>query len=356
MVLGGHLVLSGTAPAALSRAAPLLNGELGVRLFFVISGFLITTLLLREQRDNGAVSLRNFYARRFIRLAPVQLAFIATLFALTQLASLSMTPCRFVTALSYTKNYACAGWIDVHLWSLSVEEQFYLLWPVVLVRAPRRAAVVMAVALIAISPVSRAIEYQNGGRQFFWLTSNADALMMGCLLGVLSASMPDIIAKTASSRPTFVRAALIAVIAGQEALKQHVLLAKFTVTVGPIIQSAAVAALILSLTHWPHGLLFRALNLRPVALIGTLSYSIYVWQQIFFSPPETFALTATPWALTFPHNILLCFGVGLFSYYGIERPLLSFKRRFQPARLSGAVFHPDVVVDTCGEALPGSQV
>src|SRR5690242_6133910 len=77
MVLGGHLVQSGTAPALFLPFAPFFSGGLGVRIFFVISGFLISSLLLREQQDSGYVSLRNFYIRRFIRLAPVQVIFVA---------------------------------------------------------------------------------------------------------------------------------------------------------------------------------------------------------------------------------------------------------------------------------------
>ena len=80
-----------------------------------------------------------------------------------------MTGCQFFTALTYTKNYGCGAWIDGHLWALSVEEQFYLLWPIVLIRAPRRIAVIGAFGLIALSPVSRAAEYVLGGRSFFWL-------------------------------------------------------------------------------------------------------------------------------------------------------------------------------------------
>ena len=77
----------------------------------------------------GGISLKRFYLRRFLRLAPVQLVYIATLLLLSHTTALSESPCQVLTAVTYTKNYACSGWFDGHFWSLSVEEQFYLFWP-----------------------------------------------------------------------------------------------------------------------------------------------------------------------------------------------------------------------------------
>jgi peptidoglycan/LPS O-acetylase OafA/YrhL len=326
LVLGGHLQYSGTVPRALLPFMPLFVGELGVRIFFVISGFLISSLLVREQYATGKVSLRNFYVRRFVRLAPVQLAFVLTLFILTIATRLSMSGCQFLTALTYTKNYACAAWIDGHLWSLSVEEQFYLLWPVILVRAPRRFALFAAIALIAISPVSRALEYHLGARQFLWLTSNIDALMLGCLLAIASSALLLAISRW---HPAPLRAACLGIIVGQEVLKQKLLLGWFTVTIGPLIQSVAIAYLIVSFTHYRDDLVYRALNWRPLAFIGILSYSLYVWQQILFSRPDAFGLPSRPLLLTFPINLLLCFAVAIISYRYIEQPLMAVRSRFR---------------------------
>lgn len=326
LVLGGHLGYSRTAPSALLPFMPVFTGELGVRIFFVISGFLISSLLLQEHQSHGRISLQNFYIRRFLRLAPVQLAFIATLFILTVATGLSMSGCQFLTALTYTKNYACGAWVDGHLWSLSVEEQFYLLWPFVLARAPRRVAILTALALILVSPASRALEYRLGARQFFWLTSNTDALMLGCLLAL--APTYRLIAMGRAHRTALLTASIVVIVC-QEFLKQHSLLGWLTVTIGPLLQSASIAYLILSLTQRSAGMAYQALNWRPLTLIGILSYSLYVWQQIFFAHPDAFGLSARPLLLSFPVNLLSCFAVAIFSYRYIEKPLLAFRRRFR---------------------------
>ena len=108
-------------------------GTLGVQIFFVISGFLISWLLLADEAAAGSVSLRSFYARRALRILPVQFAYLAVLALLTLTTALRWSGCEVATALTYTKDIACQTWADAHLWSLSVEEQFYLIWPVVLI-------------------------------------------------------------------------------------------------------------------------------------------------------------------------------------------------------------------------------
>jgi len=111
-------------------------GMLGVRVFFVISGFLITTLLLEEYADSGGISLPWFYFRRTLRIFPAAYAFIAVIFILHGLDLVSLQSRDMLHALTYTMNYSQDSfhrhsWTMYHLWSLSVEEQFYLLWYIV---------------------------------------------------------------------------------------------------------------------------------------------------------------------------------------------------------------------------------
>src|SRR3954470_16220242 len=136
MVVGGHLAYTGTAPAAFKTVLLFSDGALGVRFFFVISGFIISTLLINEGANGSIPSLKRFYLRRFIRLVPVQIVFLAALLLLTLYGTLNINSCQFLTSLTYTKNYGCSSWIDGHLWSLSVEEQFYILWPFILLYLP----------------------------------------------------------------------------------------------------------------------------------------------------------------------------------------------------------------------------
>lgn len=344
MVVGGHLVQTGTAPDWLVRLSPLFNGELGVRVFFVISGFLITTLLLRELKTTGRIGLRNFYVRRFLRLAPVQLAFIAVLFVLTQSTGLRLSGCQFATALTYTKNYGCGAWIDGHLWSLSVEEQFYLLWPTLLAAAPRRVWLPVSAGLVVISAPSRAVEYLLGSRQFFWLTSNTDALMLGTLLAVWRDSSSEVLDRVIRWRPLSLRALALVAIVVPEVLRAKLLLGAVTVTLGPALQSFAIAYLIASLVSRHRGPSYWLLNTRPMVAFGVLSYSIYVWQQIFFSKPEVLGLEHGERVLSFPVNVFLAVAAGVASYYFLEKPFVALRRRFRPKEPTGAQSRSAVAV------------
>ena len=111
LVLGSHAYSGPGFPVDWTPVGPyLFNGPLGVLIFFVLSGFLITHLLAREEERTGAISLRNFYARRFLRILPVYFAFLFALASLQALTGLEISWCQYVTALTFTKNYrACAS-------------------------------------------------------------------------------------------------------------------------------------------------------------------------------------------------------------------------------------------------------
>ncbi len=180
MVLCGHLSGAG-GMVRLSTAEG--YAEFGVRVFFIISGFLITSILLEEREDSGAINLKRFYIRRAYRIFPAAYVFMGVAFVLFrhQLHSLDMW-----TAATYTSNYHYRPWVLAHLWSLAVEEQFYLLWPAVLACVFRHRTRVV-VAVIAATPIlnvtlfySKLAENVVG----FWFPTVADGLAMGCLLAI----------------------------------------------------------------------------------------------------------------------------------------------------------------------------
>ena len=106
------------------------HGRLGVQIFFVISGFLITSLLLREKESTGSISLKLFYARRTLRIFPAFYLFFITIAVLSYLRLIELPRYDLLHAATYTMNYSGNGtWWMGHLWSLSVEEQFYFVWP-----------------------------------------------------------------------------------------------------------------------------------------------------------------------------------------------------------------------------------
>ncbi|MBN8736667.1 MAG: acyltransferase [Xanthomonadales bacterium] len=160
MVLCGHLGGTRGFPLTASAISHWTGdlGALGVQVFFVISGFLITSLLMSERQQTGTISLKNFYLRRVLRIFPASYTLILMLLVATLLGWLDLTARDFIFASTYTVNYyPHHPWQIGHLWSLSVEEQFYLLWPLALLLLRERRGLLLAIAAIFIGPVVRAV-------------------------------------------------------------------------------------------------------------------------------------------------------------------------------------------------------
>jgi peptidoglycan/LPS O-acetylase OafA/YrhL len=164
------------------------HAGLGVRIFFVISGYLITTLLLRERESFGWISLKLFYIRRALRILPAFYAFVLCIVILERLGLFSLPNHNLVYVVTYTVNFISNGtWWTGHLWSLSVEEQFYLLWPLALRFLTMRACVGLALIAIVAGILIRGLFVITGVqlidpdiRTAFPFVSGAIA--MGCLL------------------------------------------------------------------------------------------------------------------------------------------------------------------------------
>ncbi len=170
------------------------NGALGVFIFFVISGYLITTLLLREQDKTHAISLRSFYLRRAFRILPPLYAYVLFLAVLGVTGHLpGMNRHELISALTLTRNYTHGInlWAMEHLWSLCIEEQFYILWPTTLVlcllhrggAAGRRRATAIALAVLIAEPFIRlaCFRYLPAYRNTGMFHMQADGLMFGAL-------------------------------------------------------------------------------------------------------------------------------------------------------------------------------
>src|SRR4051794_16092311 len=187
MVLAGHL--NGTANFGRRDLGIGDYAHLGVVVFFVVSGFLITSLLLSEQEKTGAVSLKLFYARRCLRILPAAYAYMACMAVLWAFGSVRLSWRSLIHAATYTGNYIQARtWHLGHLWSLSVEEQFYLLWPAAFVLLGRRKAAWAAALVLAVAPLARALGWlvliQAGYSAGTMFPMVADSLATGCLLAL----------------------------------------------------------------------------------------------------------------------------------------------------------------------------
>jgi len=287
-------------------------GNLGVRIFFVISGYLITRLMIEEQRKAGTVNLRAFYIRRAFRILPPCYAFLAVLLATSLIRARDLIP-----ALTYTANYPLRVypfWIQ-HLWSLSVEEQFYLVWPVVFVLLGVAFATrVSWLCLIAV-PVIRLAVYAFAPRWYAYsinhtFETTCDALATGCLLALIHEQLlrRHWYADLLFSRGAYFLPVGIALISG------FCVHPRFAYFIGYSLLNVLIALCIHRAILRPQGMGGSLLNWPPIAYIGVLSYSLYLWQQVFIYR-----------GAIFPLHVLGAVAVAMVSHYLIEKPALQVR-------------------------------
>jgi peptidoglycan/LPS O-acetylase OafA/YrhL len=294
----------------------------GVVVFFVLSGYLITTLMLQERRDTGRVSLAAFYRRRALRLLPalvLALAFVAVLMQL--LGRGAEISGDVVPTLLYYMNRTKAAGDDPgllsHAWSLSIEEQFYIVWPLALVglMAMFRGRLIPILALLLglallVAAWRAALWSPEAYNRVYWSTdTRADALLMGAGLAVLGAVRP----LRAPAWLAWIAAAVLvglAVVGSNEGLAMIGLLA------------AAVASALLIVAAVGSSLMTRLLSWRPLVYVGTISYGLYLFHRPIMRIGTTVDVA---WPVGFLAMALLSLGAAWLSYRYVERPFLRLK-------------------------------
>ncbi len=298
-------------------------GMLGVRVFFVLSGFLITHLLIAELRRNGRISLADFYARRAIRILPALAVFLLCIFVAARLGWLFPTRKDWIHALTFTMDYSPhPAWSLGHLWSLSVEEQFYLGWPAVLALLGTTRALGFAAAVVVALPVLRVLlwtlapGYRDYMDQSF--ETVADALATGCLLARVRQRLGSIAAyqRLMTSRAFVLVPIVVFLVNGRDT---HPIAFMF---LGQTIMNVGIALILdWSLRH-DDGHVGRVLESAPARYVGARSYSLYLWQEPFLNH------RMTAFATTFPFNLVFACAAALFSYAFVERPMSKLRGRF----------------------------
>lgn len=312
-------------------------GELGVLIFFVISGFLITTLLIREKTETGEISLRRFYIRRILRIFPVAYSYIGVVALLSAFGLVRLSQHDLGFALSYLMDYHgnCA-WIFGHFWSLTVEEQFYLLWPILVVVLGFRKSLSVAVAFLFLAQFSRI--------PINWLfptwtattglLRGPQAIVVGCILALSWEWM--------SLRKTFFVSSFFSILLLLASTLQLFLWRIHSLSRVPLaVMTLLIGLWIFRCVETPENMIGKLLNSRPLSTIGVLSYSLYVWQEMFliYSPGTR---TVIPW------NLMATLGVAVVSYNLVEQPFLQFKSRFEK--------HPSGIQELQTERMPSENI
>jgi peptidoglycan/LPS O-acetylase OafA/YrhL len=299
-------------------------GSFGVKIFFVISGFLITTLLLAEERRNGRISLGMFYLRRAFRILPVAYLFIGVAATLALTGVIVLPKHNLLYAVLFAVNMAPDGiWWTGHLWSLAIEEQFYLVWPLVFLLTRGRTRVGACVGMTILAPVLRISTLLYAPHVFDRMHQSllflGDSLAIGCLLALMADRLDESnLARRIMASRVFVVVPILAVLM-YGTLSSHVW-PKFHFAIGDSISLLCIAATIWRVIHWQDAA-HRLLNMKFLVFIGTLSYSLYIWQQIFLNAESDY------WMNAFPQNLVLAFLTAAASYYLVESPILRWRAR-----------------------------
>lgn len=313
------------------------NGHLGVYIFFVISGFLITALLLKEKISTGTVSLKRFYLRRFLRIVPAAYLYLAAIGLLNYFYGLEISLVAILAGALFVRNFTFMGegnWFVNHYWSLSVEEQFYLIFPSILKWNLKRYKVLILLFIITVIFVRFMLVAK-------WLTGNTIIYLMDFfdkgLDGILIGSLFAILVYQGMIpwrffhrfRP-WINVMLVLLIPAvcNNNFNNYVFYAIPSLLVNTVLY-ALVGLLIINNITYSTGLIFRFLNSRIMIGIGLISYSLYIWQQLFMVS-ETFSPGSSrlPW-YDFPVNIILLIMISVFSYRFYETPLRKLRKRFE---------------------------
>ena len=296
----------------------------GVDLFFALSGFLITGILLKSNAGDWH-EVRTFYVRRALRIFPLYYAYLALLAIVGTPISLCF--------LIYTQNFFITAGVPVfgpnHLWSLAVEEQFYLVWPFIVLFLPRRMLMKVLVGVIAFAFLIRIPMYFHGLDPYYFTPSRIDALACGGVIALLLYQ-----GKLARARPVlfvlFVLGIVITLLEAATANRfphlEWIQLTKYSVLA--MLYASAIGLLVTGAPQW----IALPLKSRPFRFVGRISYGLYVFHPTAFYVAHRYLVPEGHLILLTIAGFALAFALALTSWYGMERYMVSLKDRFAPER------------------------
>jgi peptidoglycan/LPS O-acetylase OafA/YrhL len=319
------------------------SGGTGVDVFFTLSGFLITTILLAELDRYHSIRLLNFYARRFLRLLPcLWLTLAAVLFIWVVAGRMNVVIPDVVYAGTYSMNWFRAYGSSAslghgplaHTWTLAIEEQYYLVWPFVVgiaCRNPDRrltqGCCLLAVAAMVVGYRCEAVEFFSRERIHYGLDTHADPLLIGSALACF------VSARRGRPLPPIWSRLVGYILAPAAVIGVGVIVVNWTwgagppaLTIGyPLVALCSVIVL-LDCVSGSHSLLRPLLELSVLVWVGRISYGVYLWHGLIFTLLRARGIDGWPSLLVAGTGLTL--GASALSYYGVERYCLRLKELF----------------------------
>ena len=312
-----------------------INGAFGVLIFFVLSGFLITWLMLREVDRSGTVSLKNFYKRRVLRIFPAFYAFWFVAIGIYVVRGHYIDWGQAISSLLYVSNYYMAlvptgSALFGHTWSLSIEEQFYLLWPFLFLLGRgdlARLARLLALAVVAVW-IHRTLAHLVYGIRLEYIyrafDTRLDHLAVGCLMAIqLKRGRLDRFARLVT-RHAWYPVVTLALLFGAQPLHASL---TFTYIVGYALEPLLVAVFLLQLIWFSGSGIWRLFEHPITRYVGRISYPLYLWQQLTLFTAKRLTAGA-PLFVQFAFAMMVTVALASASYYVVEKPFLKLKSRF----------------------------
>ncbi len=316
------VILSHLKDSVLSPSSSLFpvfaSGLNGVDLFFAISGFLIASNIFKELDRTDTIDFKKFYLKRFFRLMPAAWLYLLIIFLMSPVL-IKVYDIEIISTLTFWRNYLIledpnASYTG-QFWSLMIEEHFYLFLPLLLFTVRKPQKLLMAVILIGIAvAVWRKLGTMSGVVAIFppirftmWYTfGRFDTLLYGVLLAILQRHYPQVTDKLKRISPYLPLMALI-------------ILFVLRVPFRPVLEALLYPLIFFSTINHEESYLSQILENRVLRYVGTISYSLYIWQQLFVhrftGGPDWFKALGGEW-----HSVLIIFAVAALSYHLIEDP------------------------------------
>jgi peptidoglycan/LPS O-acetylase OafA/YrhL len=289
----------------------------GVNIFFVISGYIITKLALREYDDGGIFSVRNFYLRRFFRIIPPFFLYLGCIALASRYSMIVQPYSGIVAAATFTCNWPpmdCDGLVG-HTWSLAYEEQFYVVFPALfaLTCAYSRQAFAILLACLMVFPFVRySLHLEGTWRAVAALSAKFSFICIGTVLAVNEGKIRQLSKHPNANRISGAVFSLLAALLLLNAMPIAASMVHIVSSLNDIVLPLGIAWLV-GITVHQSNFFTRVLTTPPLLFIGTISYSLYLWQQLFTAPPSDYLIQSSLFSAP------LMFVAATLSYFFVER-------------------------------------
>ncbi len=329
LVIASHMGLFAILPESdfiKTRVWMLISGTTGVQIFFTLSGFLISSILLSEKLKTGKINFKNFYARRFLRLLPPLILFYGVIGVLMHQHLIQSTKVGFMYSVLYFYNFVPKIYNTPELgltWSPALEEQFYLIWPFVVLYTKRLATIFLIIAgviglCIAATFLYKKYEWMQDYNTERWFIPAVAPVLIGSAFGILNQMK-------LKNWNRFIQKNNLLWIGALILFLSPLFFPLSILEMSPLFQSLGIGLLLVWIAGNQQSIFVSVFDNKVLSYLGKISYGLYVYQGIFLRTGPGGNLSIQQ----FPQNLILTLAVAILSFHFLEKPILKLKAKFQ---------------------------